>query len=88
MSLFCWQLLTCVSLVLSKLRAKLGLKPLEVNAVKKGECGTEDGGEGGHLGGGERSSEGVFEEDGVMAQVQHHLVAMCVYVCVYTHPCG
>lgn len=38
---------TC-TLVFSKLRAKLGLKPLEVNAVKKGECGAEDGSKGGH----------------------------------------
>uniref|UniRef100_A0A452U2H4 Spliceosome associated factor 1, recruiter of U4/U6.U5 tri-snRNP n=1 Tax=Ursus maritimus TaxID=29073 RepID=A0A452U2H4_URSMA len=48
MSVFHRQLLTLVSLVLSKLRAKLGLKPLEVNAVKKGECGAEDWGEGDH----------------------------------------
>lgn len=44
-----WVPLTHVYLVLSKLRAKLGLKPLEVNAVKKGEWGrgpAERGGRG------------------------------------------
>uniref|UniRef100_A0A7N5KRK3 U4/U6.U5 tri-snRNP-associated protein 1 n=1 Tax=Ailuropoda melanoleuca TaxID=9646 RepID=A0A7N5KRK3_AILME len=41
MSVFHRQLLTLVSLVLSKLRAKLGLKPLEVNAIKK-EAGTKE----------------------------------------------
>ena len=66
---FLGQLITLVSLVLSKLRAKLGLKPLEVNAVKKGECGAEGGGREGIWGQGASLSGGIFEESGVGVQV-------------------
>lgn len=64
-----------MSLTFSKLRAKLGLKPLEVNAVKKGEYGADDEG-----------NEEVTKGSGVRAQVQHQLTAVCVRarVCVCT----
>lgn len=65
-----------MSLTFSKLRAKLGLKPLEVNAVKKGEYGADDEG-----------NEEVTKGSGVRTQVQHQLTAVCVraHVCVCTH---
>ena len=66
---FLGQLVTLVSVVLSKLRAKLGLKPLEVNAVKKGECGAEGDGREGIWDQEARPSGGIFEESGVGVQV-------------------
>lgn len=63
-----------MSLTFSKLRAKLGLKPLEVNAVKKGEYGADDEG-----------NEEVTKGSGVRTQVQHQLTALCVRARVCMH---
>ena len=62
---FLGQLITLVSVVLSKLRAKLGLKPLEVNAIKKGECGAECGGREGIWGQEQGHQEGFLKKVGL-----------------------